>query len=43
MEDDEDPKKAETPAANRPRIYLQDDDPEFDDMDEEDPDDNLDI
>jgi hypothetical protein len=27
----------------RPRIFLQDDDPEFDDMDEEDPDDDLDI
>lgn len=30
-------------APNRPRIYLQDDDPEFDDFDEEDPDDDLDI
>ena len=29
--------------GNRPRIYLQDDDPEFDDLDEEDPDDDLDI
>ena len=28
---------------NRPRIFLQDDDPEFDDLDEEDPDDDLDI
>ena len=28
---------------NRPRIYLQEDDPEFDDLDEEDPDDDLDI
>lgn len=26
-----------------PRIYLEDDDPEFDDMDEEDPDDDLDL
>eukprot|EP00536_Pseudo-nitzschia_multiseries_P008938 jgi/Psemu1/21875/gm1.21875_g len=30
-------------APNRPRIYLQDDDPEFDDFDEEDPDDDLEI
>lgn len=42
MEDDDEPKKTET-SASRPRIYLQDDDPEFDDMDEEDPDDDLDI
>jgi hypothetical protein len=28
---------------NRPRIFLQDDDPEFDDLDEEDPDDDLEI
>lgn len=28
---------------HRPRIYMQDDDPEFDDLDEEDPDDDLDI
>ena len=34
--------KEET-APSRPRIYLQDDDPEFDDFDEEDPDDDLDI
>lgn len=27
----------------QPRIYMQDDDPEFDDLDEEDPDDDLDI
>ncbi|KAL7480551.1 hypothetical protein ACHAW6_006242 [Cyclotella cf. meneghiniana] len=27
----------------RPRIYLEDDDPEFDDLDEEDPDDDLDL
>lgn len=32
-----------TNVNNRPRIYLQDDDPEFDDLDEEDPDDDLDI
>jgi len=31
------------PPAPKPNIYLQDDDPEFDDMDEEDPDDDLDI
>ena len=30
-------------ASTRPRIYLEDDDPEFDDFDEEDPDDDLDI
>ena len=30
-------------SVTRPRIYLQDDDPEFDDLDEEDPDDDLDI
>ena len=33
----------EVPSPARPRIYLQDDDPEFDDFDEEDPDDDLDI
>lgn len=41
LEDDNE--KASTPSNNLPRIYLQDDDPEFDDMDEEDPDDDLDI
>jgi len=30
-------------AATAPRIFLQDDDPEFEDYDEEDPDDDLDI
>jgi hypothetical protein len=36
--------RAETESnENRPLIYLQDNDPEFDDMDEEDPDDDLDI
>ena len=34
---------AEVPNVPTPRIYLQDNDPEFDDMDEEDPDDDLDI
>jgi hypothetical protein len=29
--------------ASAPRIYMQDDDPEFDDFDEEDPDDDLDL
>ncbi|CAJ1930548.1 unnamed protein product [Cylindrotheca closterium] len=43
MEEDDEPKKEESSQPNRPRIYLQDDDPEFDDMDEEDPDDDLDI
>lgn len=33
----------ESAAPSRPRIYLQEDDPEFDDFDEEDPDDDLDI
>ena len=39
------PKTAATVATttHRPRIYMEDDDPEFDDMDEEDPDDDLDI
>jgi hypothetical protein len=32
-----------TSAIAGPRIYLQDDDPEFEDFDEEDPDDDLDI
>ena len=30
------------PPSNAPRIFLQDDDPEFEDCDEEDPDDDLD-
>lgn len=30
-------------APNRPRIYMEDNDPEFDDFDEEDPDDDLEI
>mmetsp|Transcript_6539 Transcript_6539/g.9668 ORF Transcript_6539/g.9668 Transcript_6539/m.9668 type:complete len:170 (+) Transcript_6539:3-512(+) len=30
-------------ATTGPRIYMQDDDPEFDDLDEEDPDDDLDL
>ena len=33
----------ELAAPSRPRIYLEDDDPEFDDFDEEDPDDDLDL
>lgn len=33
----------EVAAPNRPRIYMQDNDPEFDDFDEEDPDDDLEI
>ena len=39
----EDNDVAAAPNAPKLRIYLQDDDPEFDDMDEEDPDDDLDI
>jgi len=41
-EDGEKPKQSAA-AAPKPQIYLQDDDPEFDDMDEEDPDDDLDL
>jgi hypothetical protein len=37
------PSEKEVSAPSRPRIYLEDDDPEFDDFDEEDPDDDLDI
>ena len=37
------PSTISEPTNNRPRIYLQDDDPEFDDLDEEDPDDDLDL
>jgi hypothetical protein len=35
--------KEEGTGASRPRIFLQDDDPEFNDLDEEDPDDDLDV
>jgi len=35
--------ESEFAVPDRPRIYLEDDDPEFDDFDEEDPDDDLDI
>lgn len=31
------------PAVKKPNIFIQDDDPEYDDLDEEDPDDDLDI
>jgi len=34
---------AQAQQQQRPRIYLEDNDPEFDDFDEEDPDDDLDI
>eukprot|EP00980_Cylindrotheca_fusiformis_P016706 scaffold5024_cov136-Cylindrotheca_fusiformis.AAC.35 len=42
---DDEQRMAPPPATNtsRPRIFMQDDDPEFDDMDEEDPDDDLEI
>jgi len=48
MESDDEVKAARSQTEsessnNLPRIYLQDDDPEFADMDEEDPDDDLDI
>jgi hypothetical protein len=40
----EEEKEENTSApSNRPRIFLQDDDPEFDDLDEEDPDEDLDM
>tara|TARA_B110001452_G_scaffold66956_1_gene53813 strand:- start:19 stop:462 length:444 start_codon:yes stop_codon:yes gene_type:complete len=35
--------KQEATRSDRPRIYMQDNDPEFDDFDEEDPDDDLEI
>lgn len=37
------PNNPAPPTSNAPRIFLQDDDPEFEDYDEEDPDDDLDI
>jgi hypothetical protein len=44
LEDDNAPPASkEQEPTNRPHIYVQDNDPEFDDMDEEDPDDDLDI
>jgi hypothetical protein len=43
LEEDDEPKTNTPPETSRPRIYLQDDDIEFDDMDEEDPDDDLDL
>jgi hypothetical protein len=47
-EDEQTPSSAAAPLAtvtpaSTPLIYMQDDDPEFDDYDEEDPDDDLDI
>lgn len=44
LEDDNAPPAKSNPVnKNAPRIFLQDDDPEFEDYDEEDPDDDLDI
>jgi hypothetical protein len=43
LEEDDEPKTNIPPETSRPRIYLQEDDPEFVDMDEEDPDDDLDL
>ena len=43
MESDDQRPVAAAPASGLPRIFLQDDDPEFNDLDEEDPDDDLDI
>jgi len=45
MDDDVDiPNTSKLPAgSNKPNIFIQDDDPEYDDLDEEDPDDDLDI
>ena len=40
--EEEEQKKPPAPTSG-PRIFMQDDDPEFDDYDEEDPDDDLDI
>eukprot|EP00978_Attheya_sp_CCMP212_P033051 scaffold131595_cov53-Attheya_sp.AAC.11 len=37
------PPSSRQASKTQPNIYIQDDDPEFDDMDEEDPDDDLDI
>jgi archaellum biogenesis ATPase FlaH len=42
LEDDDTPPSTKE-EASRPHIYVQDNDPEFDDMDEEDPDDDLDL
>jgi hypothetical protein len=42
LEDDDAPPSANE-EASRPHIYVQDNDPEFDDLDEEDPDDDLDL
>ena len=45
--DDENNKRSQKGESQKqktgPKIYLEDDDPEFDDMDEEDPDDDLDL
>lgn len=41
--EEEPEKKAVNVPTSGPRIFMQDDDPEFDDYDEEDPDDDLDI
>jgi hypothetical protein len=46
LNNDEGPRKSTTSAIsgeNEPKIYMQSDDPEFLDLDEEDPDDDLDI
>jgi len=45
IEEEDDSKKSRNPktAVSQPQIYLEDDDPEFEDLDEEDPDDDLDI
>ncbi len=43
LESDDEQPSVDASDSTRPRIFLQDDDPEFDDMDEEDPDDDLDI
>ena len=42
-EDGSEQTAAATAATTAPRIFMQEDDPEFDDFDEEDPDDDLDI
>jgi hypothetical protein len=42
LEEDE-PKQARVDIQRQPRIFIQQDDPEYHDLDEEDPDDDLDI
>ncbi|KAG7341421.1 hypothetical protein IV203_023373 [Nitzschia inconspicua] len=43
LEEETKTEKSSSKLQQRPRIYMDDDDPEFNDLDEEDPDDDLDI